>query len=396
MQVNTTLRVKNAPATPAERLLADVQALAPEITARIPEIEAARRLPLDLLHTLQSVGIFRMLAPRSHGGLELDLPGALRVITALGKIDGSVGWNAMIGSGVPMFAALLPREVFDHIFSKGPDVLGAGSSQPVGKAERVGGAWRVTGRWPLASGCHNADWLIGFCVMMQDGKPLQGAVEGMPLVKGCVTAVGDWKVEDNWHVAGLRGTGSSHISLTDVIVPDDHFIDVMGGKPCITGPLYGPVQQLVPLMHGAVEVGIAEGAIDDLVALVNTGRQQQRTTVPMRESEILKYELGRIEADLRAAKAAIEVQIESHWQHALAGTLGTEALLTEGAQTAVWVSKTCARVAEGCFALGGSSAIYDSSPLQRRMRDLLVASQHAVAHPRQYVNSGALLLSNAA
>jgi hypothetical protein len=35
------------------RLLADIQALAPEITARAGEIEAARRIPLDLVAKLR-------------------------------------------------------------------------------------------------------------------------------------------------------------------------------------------------------------------------------------------------------------------------------------------------------------------------------------------------------
>jgi len=35
--------------TTTQRLLSDIQALAPEITSRIPEIEAGRRIPIDLV-----------------------------------------------------------------------------------------------------------------------------------------------------------------------------------------------------------------------------------------------------------------------------------------------------------------------------------------------------------
>ena len=61
----------------AERLLADIRELAPVITARAAEIEAGRRIPPDLVEALRSIGVFRMFVPRSHGGLELDLPTAL-------------------------------------------------------------------------------------------------------------------------------------------------------------------------------------------------------------------------------------------------------------------------------------------------------------------------------
>ena len=62
------------------RLLSDIRALAPEITARAAEIEAGRRIPLDLVEKLRSIGIFRALAPRSHGGLELDMPAAIAIV----------------------------------------------------------------------------------------------------------------------------------------------------------------------------------------------------------------------------------------------------------------------------------------------------------------------------
>jgi alkylation response protein AidB-like acyl-CoA dehydrogenase len=84
----------------------------------------------------------------------------------------------------------------------------------------------------------------------------------------------------------------------------------------------------------------------------------------------------------------LEAQVASHWRHALAGTLREEALLTEGTQTAVWVSAACVRVADACFALAGGSAIYDSSPLQRRMRDLHAANLHAAVHQRHYAAAG--------
>src|SRR5262249_29919800 len=134
---------------------------------------------------------------------------------------------------------------------------------------------------------------------------------------------------------------------------------------------------------------------DELVELANTGRRQLRAPVPMRDSETFHGELGRVSAELRAAQALFRVQAESHWRHALAGTLKDDALLTQATQTATWLAATCARVADACFALGGSSALYETSPLQRRLRDLHAAAQHALAQQRNYASAGKLLLQNA-
>jgi alkylation response protein AidB-like acyl-CoA dehydrogenase len=154
------------------------------------------------------------------------------------------------------------------------------------------------------------------------------------------------------------------------------------------------VQQFLPLMHGATSVGIAEGALDELVELAHAGRHQLQAAVPMRDSETFQGELGRVAAELRAAQAFLQVQAASHWRHALAGTLKDEALLTESTQTAIWLATTCVRGVDACFALGGGSALYETSPLQRRLRDVHVAAQHFVAQQRHYVGAGKLLLGS--
>src|ERR1700732_1870274 len=100
-------------------VLEGIRELTPHIIARGAEIEAARRIPLDIVQSLKSAGVFRMFVPRSHGGLELALPAGLEAIRALGRIDGSVGWTAMIGSGSALFASLLPRETNDPFYVSG-------------------------------------------------------------------------------------------------------------------------------------------------------------------------------------------------------------------------------------------------------------------------------------
>ena len=155
----------NAETGVEKRLLLEIADMAPGIAKRASEMEAQGRIPRDLLDTLQTVGAFRLFIPRSRGGLELDLPAGLRVIEALARIDGSVGWTAMIGNTAHIIASFLPRQTYEQIYGDGPDVLLAGSSQPTGTAEAIDDGWRVRGRWPFASGCLHADWMMAMCVM---------------------------------------------------------------------------------------------------------------------------------------------------------------------------------------------------------------------------------------
>jgi alkylation response protein AidB-like acyl-CoA dehydrogenase len=84
--------VKQQPvASGAARLLTAVNGLAPEPADRAAEIEDARRVPADIIDRLLRMGFFRTLLPRSHGGLELDVPEVLPLIEALSAADSSVG-----------------------------------------------------------------------------------------------------------------------------------------------------------------------------------------------------------------------------------------------------------------------------------------------------------------
>ena len=388
--------VSGVGAASAERLLADVRGLAPSITARRAEIETARRMPLDLVEALRSIGIFRMTVPRSHDGLELDLPAVLDVLAALGRIDGSVAWIAMIAAGIAAIMTMRPREVYDRIYQDGPDVIFAGVAVPGGTARPAGGGWCVTGRWPFASGCQHADSILAFCVMTRDGIPLPGPAPGVPLVQSFYLPANQWQIEDTWYAAGLKGTGSHHVALNNVLIPAENFGDVVGGAPCVPGPLYhgGMMQHLPAFCLAAVSLGMAEGALDEIVQLAQTGRTQVRAARPMRDSEMFQGELGRVEAELRAARAYLEVQAAIHWRRAVTGTLADDPRLRQQAsQVGIWVTDTSVGAADACFALAGGSAVYETSPLQHRLRDLHVAAQNSFGQQRHYAEAGELLLN---
>jgi indole-3-acetate monooxygenase len=376
------------------RLLADIHQLAPQLAAHAGEFEKARRIPDDVVGMLRDIGVFRIFVPRRHDGMELDLAEGVEVITALARIDGSLGWAGMVAATPALLAPLLPRPSYDAIYRKGPDVAFSGSGQPGGTAERVDGGWRVNGRWPFASGCDYAEWIFGTCVLTEQGKPLPGpaGADGPPIIRGFILPRQDWRIEDTWYVAGLEATGSHHVSLRDAFVADDHLVDLFEGQPCEPGPLYLSAWQLIPTLHASVHVGLAEGALDDLIAMAGTGRQQFRAAVPLQESETFQYELGRIAADMRAMRAAFQAQVADDWQRALGGTLRDEAHRLEATQTAIWISATSCRVVDECFRLAGGSAVYESSPLQRRLRDTHVAAQHASVQQRHYADIGKMLL----
>lgn len=377
----------------SDRIFEKIRSLAPTIAARAGEAETAARIPADILGMLKSAGIFRMTSPKTYGGMELDYPTVARVLQAIAKIDGSIGWVCTLANGGALFLPLLAREIVEKVYCNGPDLLCAGSSQPGGTAEQEADGWRVNGRWPLASGCQHADWIAAVCLLTRHKKPLQGPDDGIPAARLVCLPARCWQIEETWQASGLRATGSHHIVLRDTFVPSANLMDMASTRPCEPGPLYSAPGHFAALAHGPVTLGLAEGAMDDISTMARSGRKQSRAVVAMRDSEIFQYELGRVQADFRAAQALSDAQAASYWQHALAGTLNNEAPLVEGIQATIWITEACVRVVRRCFALAGGAAVYESYPLQRRLRDIEVAAQHAAVQQRHYTKAGKLLLS---
>jgi alkylation response protein AidB-like acyl-CoA dehydrogenase len=371
----------------AARLLAAIDELAPELAARASEIESARRIPADITDRLRHMGLFRTLLPRSHGGLELSVPEVLPLIEALSAADGSVGWVAMIGTASQMFCTRVPRQTFDRMFIDGADVLMVGVSTPAGRAEAVDGGYRVSGRWPFASGCQNAQWIAGHFVVHKDDAPVMSG--GGPLTRFVALPAECWRIEETWQASGLTGSGSHHVVLDNVAVSETESFDLFHGPSCVPGPFAGAMTPFIGSFHSAVATGIATGAIADLTAMAGSGCRQLFAAADLRDSPVFQHEFGRLGAELRAARALLEVQAESHWYRAIAGTLDDKTDFTQSLQGSAWIHATCTDVVSGCYTLGGSGVVLNASPLQRRLRDIHAARQHVFAQERFHARAGA-------
>jgi alkylation response protein AidB-like acyl-CoA dehydrogenase len=279
------------------------------------------------------------------------------------------------------------------MYANGPDVILAGAVQPSGTAEKISKGWLVKGRWPLASGARHAQWLLGMCIMTEDGKSLPNPRSGAaPWARFFALPASQWNIEDTWYSLGLRGTGSTHVSLSGTVVPEKNFFD-LGGKPSVEGPLYSYPQVLIPTFHAAVHLGIAEGAIDDLVEIVKA--KVSGPGALTKDSELFNAELGRISTDATAARTVMRATAKELWRDIERSNSNAAELASRAVQMAVWTSNLCDEITDRCYVLSGSQSIYDGSSLQRRLRDSKTASQHAAIRATKYIDIGKARLSTA-
>lgn len=350
----------------------------------IVEMEQIRQLPSCVVKSLKELGVFRMLAPSEFGGYELPFPRALELVRRISFVDASIGWIAGINSGAAIVMPKLPASALSALYREGPDQVIAGSAQALGLGKRVTGGWQVSGRWPLASGCMAADWIIaGFkdCDIEAGGNK-SGTMQ-------MVLPARQYDIEDTWKVMGLRGTGSHHVSINDAFVSDDFVMTLGPGPLAIDAPLYRHPAQLIPLVHGAVHLGTAQAMLTDLVD-VHRGRVNDGSG----KSEVAQFALGRCHSRLRAAEASFDAQVATNWTNACANVPADMGALGETVQTLVQIASETLDVVRTCFELAGSSAIYEDSPMQRRLRDLQVATQHGIVYRTNWLAGGKALLNS--
>ncbi len=201
----------------------------------------------------------------------------------------------------------------------------------------------------------------------------------------------EWTIQDSWTVAGLKGTGSHTTVLKDAFIPEAQTME-LAGPSCLTGALYAGLGPWIPLMHGAFAVGMAQGMIEDLAATARTGRRQLFARAAMQDSPIYQYELGALAAEATAAEALLFAKADVQWRRAQSGELGP-ASQPDSMLAGVWVTQAALRVCDAGFTLAGASALYDASPIQRRLRDMNAGAQHAVVQKQDYQALGGLLLA---
>jgi indole-3-acetate monooxygenase len=379
------VQVDTTPAS-GQRILDAVAGLAPAIAARAGEIEDARRLPPDLLEQLTAAGCFRMLLPGSHGGAGVDLATSMRVYEELSRADASVGWTVAIGAGCWLDVVRLPRPTFDALFADGPGVKIGGAFSPAGLAVPAGGGYRVTGRWGFVSGSQHCDWIYGNCIEEDTGGD-----GGMPPLRMVVFRAGDVEIEDTWSVSGLCGTGSHDVVANDVFVPAERTFAVLTAEPCLDEPLVRiPLPSPFALQMASVALGIAQGALDDIVALA-ADKVPLFAGASLAANALFQNQLARADARLRAARALLYDDAATAWATALAGEAFTPEHRARIRASATWATDTAAAVVDTAYRAGGGSSVYRSNPLQRRLRDVHALTQHFLLKLDSLTTAGAVL-----
>jgi alkylation response protein AidB-like acyl-CoA dehydrogenase len=285
------------------RLLAAVEELGPVWRDRMAEHDKTSTFPFENLAEAKEVGLHRLTVPKEFGGFGYWLPGNFsgfyRILERIAYWDtntaqllqvhnhaaGIIGFHStqtqrehflpQIVDGA--FLASLGSEA--HLYENGAEALAA-------ELTTVEGGYRLTARKAFASVAAIARYLVVWCAVEGDTAYASRMVFAVvPVDAPGVSLL------DDWHMLGMRSTVSCSVAFENVFVPDDHMVGVPGGW-------IDNDPRTFSCGYASNHLGTAQGAFDFIAAYV-------ASRPDLSGSEAVKVRLGRMDAQLFAARSAL-------------------------------------------------------------------------------------------
>ncbi len=247
-----------------EDLVERAKALVPVLKERAEAAGELRRIPDETIQDFKDAGLFAAVRPKAYGGYELDPAVIFDIQLELGRGCASSAWVFGVLSVHTWQLALFPKEAQDEVWGEDPTTLVGSSYMPVGKAKWVDGGIELSGHWSFSSGCDHCQWtFLGGFVPVDDPK--------RPDMRTFLLPRADYEIIDNWHVSGLKASGSKDVKVDGAFVPDhrmhkfaDGFMQDSPGNKVHESPVYKyPFGQIHVRSVSTPAVGAALGALED-------------------------------------------------------------------------------------------------------------------------------------
>ena len=352
--------------------------LVPGIAARAEKAALERRIPEETLEELEAAGFSRALQPGRWGGGERSPAELFEAQWILAEACPSTSWVLGVLGVHNWQLGLFPLEAQEEVWGDDPKVRISSSYAPTGEIERVPGGFRLSGRWSFSSGSLHSRWAFigGFA-------PSEDPEAAFPDMRTFLVPDSDYRIDDVWHVVGLRATGSNDLVLDGAFVPEHRTHRMSDGFACTSpgidanpAPLFRlPFGQVFAAALAPPAIGAAEGA---LAAFLE--RESTRLSVGDGSSSAEQPEtqglVGRARADLDRFKELLRRNFAAMLEQASAGQPIPIEDRVQYRYAWSLVATRCAEIANELLAASGSRAIFEGFPIQRFVHDLWAIRAH--------------------
>lgn len=385
-----------------EHALDVAERLATEFGAEAAARDADRDLPYTQVRTVKNSGLLALSVPAEYGGIDAPAAVVAEVFRLLGHADPSL---AQIPHSHFTFLEALRLKgthsqkafFYDHVLTgalfanaqseRGPHPIDVDTTTLI---ESGSGDHVLSGRKFYSTGAFFADWVI-VRASLADGSgdaPTSSTPKALAFVPRDAQGL---QVVDDWDGMGQRTTASGTVTMADVRVPAENVVPF---TPIFTEPtVYGAHAQL---LHAAIDVGIATGALAEGVRQAANARPHFEAGVPCAaEDPTLIHVAGDLTVTVRGAQALL-AEAASQVDAARADLTDDT---TAAASVAVAVAKVAAvraslEASTVLFELGGTRSASATGNLSRYWRDARTHTLHDATrwklhHIGRYTLSGA-------
>lgn len=339
-------------------------------------------VPWEALEALGQSGLLALGVPRRFGGAEVSYETLAEVFRILAIADPAIAQvpqnhyvfvDAIRLDGSPeqrerFFGEVLAGARFGNALSE------RGTKNVYDLRTRLTpdgrGGFRLNGRKFYTTGALSAQWVPVFALDDDDRVVIAYVERGTEGLESL----------EDWTAMGQRATVSGTTILDDVYVPAENVVEHWR---TYEGPqLFGAIGQLI---HAAIDVGIAEAALDDAVAFVTTRSRAWFESGLERASDepVVIHTFGQLVTRLHASQELLRKAGRTIDAAARDGvTVETAAAASLAvAEAKAFAGDVAVEIANELFALAGTAATDERYNLHRHWRN---ARTHTLHDPNRW------------
>ncbi|BBX22404.1 acyl-CoA dehydrogenase [Mycolicibacter terrae] len=345
------------------------------LAERAAEAEELRRLPAATVDDYRRSGLAGLLLPARYGGRQAEFPEILDPIRRMAHGCASSAWTLGFYTLHNWMLALFGEQVQDEVFASGP-VLCPAPLAPTGRGVPDGDGIRLSGRWSWATGVADADWILVGAICGPDSAAYPALV---------LLPASDIRVEDVWHTAGMRATGSNDVVIEDVWVPQHRLVKVVdiysgtapGAELHNASAYRWPMVPALALVAAMPALGSAE-RVADLFAERLSNRVLAYSGAAQRNQPAAQIRLGDARVRLRALRGLRDDTVGRLQDAVVSGERIGRAVRAEARAAAAHIVHESRAVIADLLEASGASVHFVDNPLQRIKRDVDVICGHVV------------------
>src|SRR5947209_3474764 len=343
----------------------------PELAARELETEKDRKVPAENIRLLHDSGLLGIFRAKKWGGSELSMRAHVDAVATVARGCAATAWVLGVYHAHDFIIGHMSEKAQREIYETGDIAAVAAVIGPRGKAiRRADGTYLLNGFWPFASGNAAAHWmLLGAEVFDEAGNKLDEGDFAVPMT--------DIERIDDWHVAGLQGTGSNSVKVKDAIVPAHRYVSLPAllenqtavfADPkapsvhkCQAGPTLG-------LFIATSALGGARGQLNDSLKVVRAKRVMYTAHIS-HEWPALQIALGEAASMIEAAELIFYRAADDVDAYARRGEKMPMAMRARIRMDITTVPKLCRDAVQKLLTLGGAAGLSLESPIQLNFRN---------------------------